>query len=162
MISRKRLRSVLSYDPETGEFVWLKKISKKVVVGKVAGGVNVGGYIVIGIDGQPTYAHRLAWLYMTGKWPKQLDHADGDRQNNRFSNLREANHAENIMNAKLFATNVSGFKGVSWHRGAGKWQASIGLGGKSVYLGLHDTPQDAAAAYINAALAAHPEFARAK
>lgn len=160
MISHEKLKRILNYDKDTGHFTWLVKTSRKVVAGKIAGGTNVAGYTVIGVGGKTYYAHRLAWFYVTGSWPDQIDHSNGDRSDNSWKNLREATYQQNILNSKLAAHNTSGFKGVSWHRGAGKWSAQIVLDGIQKYLGLYETPQEAAAAYMNAALIAQPEFAR--
>lgn len=156
------LRRILSYDPDTGIFRWRVKHSKKVVPGTEAGGVNVAGYIVIGIDGKCYYAHRLAWLYMTGEWPRQVDHNDTIKRNNRWSNLRIATHQQNVLNAKKAENNTSGYKGVSWHKAAGKWSAQIYLNGKSRYLGLFTDPEKAHDAYMAAARKAQPQFARSQ
>lgn len=156
------VRQLLNYDPDTGIFTWRVKHSKKVVAGRVAGGFNVKGYIVIGIDGRCYYAHRLAWLYMTGNWPRQVDHDDNVKHHNWWSNLRLATHQQNVLNAKRADNNTSGFKGVSWHKGAGRWSAQIYLNGKSKYLGLFDDPTEAHDAYLQAAYAAQPQFARSE
>lgn len=160
-MDQEYLKSILSYDAGTGEFRWLAKISNKVIVGGVAGGFNTAGYIVIGIGGRTYYAHRLAWIYTTGAAPRQVDHRDGDRGNNRWLNLRPATNQQNVLNSKRAASNTSGFKGVSWHKGGSKWSAYIILDGRKKHLGLHDTPEAAHAAYLAAAKAAQPEFARA-
>ena len=161
MITQERLREVLSYDDRACTFVWRLKISKKVIVGSAAGGMNASGYIVIGMGGKIYYAHRLAFIYMTGRAPEMIDHKDGDRANNSWANLREATSQQNILNAKLAANNTSGFKGVSWHRGAGKWSAYIILNERKRHLGLFDNPERAHAAYLATARQAQPEFARA-
>lgn len=155
------LRRILKYDPETGVFTWAEKTSRKVLVGSVAGGRNVAGYTVIGIGGKTHYAHRLAFIYMTGSAPDLIDHRDGDRSNNSWSNLRPANSQQNILNAKLAASNTSGFKGVSWHKGAGKWSAYIILDDRKHHLGLFEDAEDAHRAYLDAARKAQPEFVRA-
>lgn len=154
-------KRILDYDPETGVFTWIKKTSKKVVVGSPAGSHIKSGYLVIGINGRLYYAHRLAFLYMEGAIPDLIDHKDGDRSNNAWSNLRPATSQQNVLNAKLASNNTSGRKGVSWHRGAGKWSAYIILDGKKRHLGLHDDVEGAHAAYMVAASQAQPDFARA-
>lgn len=161
MISAERLREVMRYEPDTGSFIRLSKTGRKGQIGSSVGTRNLSGYVVIGIDGGVYYAHRLAWLYMTGDVVHQIDHKDGDRANNRFGNLRPATHQQNVLNAKRAANNTSGFKGVSWHKRSGKWDAHINLNGKKHHLGLFETAEDAHAAYMRAAKNAQPEFARA-
>ena len=161
-LTQAYLREILDYDSETGHFTWRKKISIKVVVGKRAGAINKAGYIVVGIHGTLYYAHRLAWLYVTGEWPDQVDHENNRRGDNWWSNLRLATHQQNVLNAKLAKNNTSGSKGVHWHAKAGKWAASIYLNGCGNHLVLFDDRQQSADAYMNAALSAQPEFARAK
>ena len=161
-LTAKDVRRVLHYDPATGVFIWRVKTAKKVVVGAQAGGLNVAGYVVISVLGQTEYAHRLAWLYMTGERPDIIDHADGNRSNNRWSNLRSASMSQNILNAKIAKNNTSGHKGVSWHKAAGKWSATVWIDGVQKYLGLYETVEDAGAAYEEAVKLRHPEFLRLK
>ena len=94
--------------------------------------------------------------------PKELDvdHRDGDGLNNRRANLRVATVLENQFNARRRKDNASGFKGVSWHRAAGKWYAHISLNRKRFHLGTFDTPEAAHAAYAAASAAFHGEFGR--
>ena len=160
-MEHEHLIRILSYSKATGLFAWRVKYSKKVIQGSAAGGLNSAGYVVIGIDGKTYYAHRLAWFYVTGEWPHQVDHKNGRKDDNRWRNLRLATHQQNVLNAKRAKNNTSGHKGVSWHKGAAKWSAYIILDGKKRHLGLHETPQAAHDKYIEAARAAQSEFARA-
>ena len=161
-ISQEYLRYLFTYDPITGLFRWKVKHSKKVVVGEIAGGKNVAGYIVIGIDGKLYYAHRLAWLFVEGWMPVQVDHEDNVKDHNWWTNLRMATSQQNVLNAKRSDNNTSGYKGVSWHKKAGKWSAQIYLNGRNKYLGLFTDPVEAHQAYMRAAIAAQPDFARAE
>lgn len=136
------LRRILHYDPATGAFTWIKSRGRA-KAGSVAGSVNVDGYIVIA--GQ--YAHRLAFLYMTGEVPPLVDHRDRDTSNNRWDNLRAATKAVNAINSKTSIRNASGLPGVSWHSRSGKWQAHCGR----KYLGVFDTKETAHSAYRSAA-----------
>jgi len=88
-----------------------------------------------------------------------VDHRDGDGLNNRRTNLREATRAQNARNARRSITNTSGFKGVTFHKGAGRWMAQIHVRGRHLYLGLHDTPEIAHEAYMAAARKHYGEFA---
>jgi hypothetical protein len=153
-----RLKDVLSYDPATGMFTWLVELSNKGKVGTTAGYPD-NGYILIGIDTVKYQAHVLAWFYMTGVMPEQfIDHEDGDGQNNRWGNLREAERRQNNANSRLKRHNTTGFKGVTPKKG--KFAAQISRNGVTTYLGLFDKPEDAHAAYMRAAAAAHGKFAR--
>lgn len=161
MLTLARLRELLAYDPETGVFTWrVNRGAKR--AGDVAGNKNcVLGYVLIGIDYRTYLAHRLAWLYMTGEWPAdEVDHWDLDGANNRWVNLREATKGENGANRPAPANNTSGYKGVYWHARAGRWMAQIMKNQRSLYLGLHDTREEAAAAYLAAASKEFGEFAR--
>ena len=89
----------------------------------------------------------------------EVDHRDGDGLNNRRNNIRLASSSQNRCNRKAPSTNTSGFKGVSFHKSAMKWRATICLAGKSKHIGAFDTPEAASAAYIEAAKRLHGEFA---
>lgn len=156
------LHSILRYNRKTGVFTWKAKTSRKTVIGAEAGGIDCAGYRVIGYNGKTYYAHRLAWLYCHGYWPKQIDHKDGNRANNSINNLRECSHAQNIYNAKKAKNNSSGYKGVSWHRSAGKWEAYICADNRKQYLGLFDSAKEASNAYLDAVKKIEPEYVRSE
>lgn len=163
MITQEILKQALRYDPETGLFYWLQDRGSNVRrKGDVAGKPRRRGYSQIWINNQPYNSHRLAFLYMTGNWPKVVDHIDGDITNNRWNNLREC-HGSTLNNANMKrpARNTSGFKGVSWSSRTGKWYASIMVKGRSINLGYHSDKFEAALAYQKAAKFYFAEFARA-
>jgi len=119
------------------------------------------GYLEIRIGGRNYKVHRLAFLYMTGIWPPhEIDHINNDRADNRWANLGMATHAKNICNVPVRKHSASGVKGVSWHSRLSKWKAQISLNGKTRYLGIRDTCEEAAALYADAAVKYHGEFAR--
>lgn len=89
----------------------------------------------------------------------EIDHEDRNPANNAASNLRVATTAQNHRNTRRPKTNTSGFKGVSWHRARGKWRASISVNNRTKQLGHFDTPEDAHAAYLAAAVALSGPFA---
>jgi len=117
-LTAERLREVLRYEPETGVFVWRVRAARRIHVGAVAGNISPSsGYRFIGVDCRLYGAHRLAWLYMTGEWPKhQVDHVNMDCADNRWANLRDATCSQNTANSCVRINNKSGFKGVSWDK----------------------------------------------
>jgi hypothetical protein len=154
-VTAERLRELLHYDPGTGVFVRVARVSGK-RLGVVAGSMTSKGYRQVGIDGGVYLAHRLAWLYMTGEWPaEEIDHRDGDPANNRFDNLRAATHAENQQNRAPPKNSTSGLIGATWQQRSRRWLAQIDAGGRQVYLGLFDTPEEAHAAYLAAKARLH-------
>jgi HNH endonuclease/AP2 domain len=160
-ITRARLRALLHYDRETGEFRWRKRMNARVRAGHIAGTLTRDGYRVIAINGRPYRAHRLAWLYVTGKWCSLvIDHRDGDPSNNRWNNLRRATRSQNSANRRVPRNNASGLKGVSRYQG--RWRATIHKEGRRHYLGIFSTREAAHAAYEAAARKLFGEFARTK
>lgn len=113
------------------------------------------------INGVRYQASHLAWLYVKGEMPsKAIDHINGIRSDNRIINLREATLSQNAMNRIKAANNTSGYKGVSFHKQSGKWQASIKINGKQKYLGLFLSQKQAHNAYVNAAKVIFGEFSK--
>lgn len=163
MITADELRRLLAYDPDTGVFTWRAKSARNSYarVGDVAGWINKKyGYRRISVMATQHQAHRLAWLYVHGEWPAQfIDHVNGDRSDNRFSNLRLATHAENMCNRPKPRTNTSGYKGVSWCRRDRRWRVKIKVNGQHHHIGRFATQDEAHAAYCEAAKKLHGEFA---
>ena len=158
-LTQQRLRELLDYDAETGEFRWRVSQGGKAKAGDKAGCRQPRGYWKIRIDGKDYRPHRLAFLYAHGRFPSQdIDHRNGIRHDNRLSNLREATRSENLANGKVRRL---GLKGVHFHKRQGKWQAQIQKNGKNFHLGTFDTELEAHAAYVQAANQLHGEFARA-
>lgn len=152
-LTQLELKKYLHYDPETGIFTWKIFSNTQVKIGDIAGCLSKkDGYIYIGMKGKLYLAHRLAWLYATGKIPKDMiDHKDGVRNNNRFNNLREANKSQNAQN-RIASTNKnkSGYLGVSLHSSNKKYCAYITVDGKCKNLGSFTTPELAHEAYLTA------------
>lgn len=155
-MNSEKLKELLHYDPETGAFTWIVDRRGKAQAGTIAGCVEPQGYIRIRIKNKLYKAHRLAWLYTYGIWPKdQIDHINGVRNDNRICNLREASNAENCQNADIRSDNTSGYIGVYWNKRTSKWVANIRVDYKLKRLGLFDTPEEAYAAYLKAKEALH-------
>lgn len=145
LITQQGLKKILEYNPLTGNFIWIKKISKKNNIGDIAGCLcNTNNCIVIGINNILYLAHRLAFLYMEGKWPEnEVDHKDHIRSNNKWKNLRKVTHLENGKNVSLHINNTSGYVGVGWFKRDCKWMVTIKVNQKSIYLGLFKNKEKA-------------------
>lgn len=149
-LTRERLRQILHYDSETGKFTRLDRMTAR-TAGTLAGGKGSGGgYVKISIDGKLYLAHRLAWLYEFGEWPSELDHRDRNRSNNRISNLRSVTRGQNCVNGAAMPSNTTGYRGVHFHKGAGRYRAQITKDGCCHSLGYFDDPKIAYEAYRRA------------
>ena len=145
------LRELFHYDPETGVFTRLvTRQGQGARAGDVAGTLKPSGYLTIWICGANHMAHRLAWLYVHGKWPThEIDHIDGNRANNAIANLRDVTRSVNHQNLRRARSDSAhGFLGVSPF--FGKWKARITVNRVFQHLGVFDTPEEAHAAYLEA------------
>mgnify|MGYP000550119348 CR=1 FL=1 len=161
MITQQRLKEVLSYDPETGDFRW-RVTRGRSAAGCIAGCIYRKVYVTIKIDGVMHQAHRLAWLYQTGRLPAgEIDHEDRDGTNNRFLNLREASRSQNGANRGVHRNNKVGIKGVKLMPGnlSKPYSARIQVNGRGIHLGVFPTAEQAGAAYQAAAKQYYGEFA---
>lgn len=158
MITRDELIELLQYDPATGSFTWARDVGYRFKSGQKAGHTHSCGYVVIRIRRRQYMAHRLAWLYMTGDWPSEIDHTNGIKSDNRFSNLRSCTKTQNQANKLKGRTNTSGYVGVAAGY-KGKWNARIRVSGRLIHLGTFPTAEAASKAYMAAAEAVHGEFA---
>ena len=155
------LEKVLRYEPDTGHLFWLVDRPRKTKAGDKAGHENKQGYIEIRYNFKNFAAHRVAWYLHTEQDPRGLtiDHINGDRSDNRFSNLRIATHAENARNKRKSEGMTSKYKGVYWYKRYGKWKATIGHEGKCIHLGYFHDEYEAHLAYCKAAVKLQGEFA---
>lgn len=148
MLNQKELKEYLRYSRKTGEFTWVKSTGSA-VRGSIAGCVNRDGYIQIRVLGVVHKAHRLAFSYVLGDFPRvQVDHRNGVRHDNRWRNLRPATEVENQQNKKAHINAKTGVVGARWRRG--RFYATIRQDGKQLYLGSFDTAEGAGAAYLSA------------
>jgi hypothetical protein len=160
------LHECLDYDPQTGIFRWKKAArTGKNRVGEIAGSVRKSGYRCIGIPGHGQFqAHRLAWIYVYGPTigGAEIDHRDTDPRNNAIENLRLATSSEQKQNKRVQSNNRCGLKGAYYHAAhkGKKWRAQIKVGENLIFLGYFHTPEDAHAAYGDAAVTHFGQFAR--
>lgn len=154
------MKEHLNYDPETGLFTWIKITSKRVKIGDTAGRVSNAGHLGISFMGTRYQAHRLAWGFVYGSVPQDLeiDHIDENKLNNKIGNLRLATRQENSANRGRQRNNKSGIKGVSFNKNSGKWEAYITLNRKRHYLGLFNTKYLAECAVKKERLKLHKDF----
>lgn len=161
--SKEYLDECFIYDRETGTLVWrcrpvshffnkkCQKIMNKRMAGKVAGTIftsNGKSYSVVSISNKRYYAHRVCYIIEHGCLPKEkeIDHIDGNGLNNSISNIRAVSELENRKNKRMHSNNSSGYSGVCFHSGAGKWYARIQINNKQISLGLYSSKDDAALA----------------
>ena len=156
MLTAEQLRDLLHYDPETGQFTWKDSVKGR-MAGQRAGCLFDRGYRRVRVNYRFYAEHRLVWLYVTGEWPRhQIDHINGQRDDNRIANLRDVCRSTNAQNQRKAVTgSATGVLGVQ--RGyKGQFNAYISDSGRSRYLGTYPTPEEAHKAYLVAKRAIHP------
>ena len=174
------LRQLLIYNENTGVLIWRPRSVEAFKDGgktaqhscnawnskfanKPAGCVGAGGYVFIRFDDVLYRAHRIAWKMVYGlDAPADIDHIDGDRTNNKLSNLRLATRTQNCGNRDLSVKNRSGFKGVSWYSKDKKWVAELTYEKKRVFRKYFNDPEEASKAYQEAAEKYYGEYAFTK
>ena len=156
MITQERLHEMFEY--KDGNLY--RKISLgRTKAGDKVGFVNNKGYVSVNIDKKCIALHRIVWVMQHGEMPALIDHIDGNRQNNRIENLRLANRFENAQNKRMHKNNISGVKGISWHRATKKWKAQIFCNYKTYSLGCYKSLEEADEVVSLARDMLHGEFA---
>lgn len=152
---RDELIRLLDYDPETGWFT--NRFSRgRACKGERAGSPTGHGYRKISIDYGRFYEHHLAWLYIYGEWPNEIDHKDGDGSNNAIDNLRVCDRTLNNFNR---IPDDKGLRGAYLDCRNLQWYSKIQVRGQVIWLGNFNTPEEAHAAYLEAADRYAGEFA---
>jgi hypothetical protein len=172
-LTHDQARELINYSPRSGRITWHSRPLSMFpsygawrcwntrYAGQEAGTVKKGhGYIQIAIKGTLYLNHRLAWFWMTGTWPAEIDHRDGDTANNRWSNLRMATTSQNMANRAVRKDNKSGLKGVRLDSRRGTWVMTTQKHGIKVTKSGFPTAEAAYEAYCAAAAKLHGEFAR--
>lgn len=125
------------FEHKDGHLYWKKVMhpNKQYLVGKEVGSIHPTGYRHVTWMGKPHKVHRLIFLLEHGYLPKEIDHINGDRLDNRLENLREATRSENQCNRGALASNTSGYPGVTWHKKSKAWAVRVMKNGKTRALG---------------------------
>lgn len=139
----ERFAKLYTYDPLTG---YIARKKSGMVIGFKN---NPSKYVSTALGGRTIYAHRLAWWYMTGNLPKnEIDHINGNRNDNRFSNLRESTRRENNLNLSIHRNGR--LPGASWEEERKRYRPRIRIDGKYHRLGNYKTAEESNAAYMKA------------
>lgn len=149
-ITQEFIKKRISYDPDSGTFLRIWSSRRSDLVGKLAGRYTKLGYLYIDFGKKHYFAHRLAFVIMTGNFPVgEVDHINGDPRDNRWVNLRDITHKENQQNMhKVMSNSKTGVMGVRFYRGM--YVAQIRFNDKRLHLGTFKTPQEAHKKYIEA------------
>ena len=159
MVPIEELRQLFQYDAETGIVYWAIRPKNRKRIGDAVGHLCKSGYLSTRAGGRAYRLHQIIWAIYYGEWPlTDIDHANGDRADNRIANLRMASRSQNLANARAKGNNK---KGTSWDSRNGMWRARITVNYKEMWLGYFQTEKEAHAAYMTAAIKHFGEFARA-
>lgn len=151
MLTQERLKELFHYDKDVGLFTRLIRTSSRTQVGEIAGGIDGNGYIKIKVDNIKYMAHRLAYFYMIGEWPIEIDHINGIKIDNRWNNLRNGTHKQNMQNRRTpNSNNKNNLLGVNYNKKLNKFTSNITINNNRFHLGVFKTIEEAHNAYIKA------------
>lgn len=157
MVTQERLKEIFDY--VDGNLVC--KVPRSFLkIGDVVGVQRKDGYINVCVDKKIYLAHRLVFMFFYGYFPKEIDHINNIRNDNRIENLREVTHSQNQWNQPKKSNNKSGFKGVDFFKQTGKWRAQITHNSKKKHLGFFSTPEEAHNEYCKAVVFYRKKFAK--
>lgn len=157
IITQSLVKEYFDYNP--GGYLTRKKHIARMKAGTRFGGIDAYGYISGNFLANAIKEHQLVFILHHGYMPKNIDHINRVRHDNRIENIREVTRSQNQQNRPKQANNTSGFKGVSFLSKRGKYLAKINMNYKPHHLGVYDTPEEAHEAYCIAAKRLHGEFA---
>jgi hypothetical protein len=159
MLTASHARRMLRYDRKNGALYWRVKRSERAPIGSRAGAGDIGGHRHVQINRNLYKEHRLAWLIVYGKWPREIDHINGNKSDNRLCNLRVATRSQNNINrVRPPRNNTSGVRGVSYSRVYKKYEVYIGYNNKRIKLGFFKRKSDAMLARRKAEKEIYGEF----
>ncbi|WP_420917555.1 HNH endonuclease [Pseudomonas protegens] len=139
-------RDLFNYDEGAGLLTW-KRSRGRAIAGVQVGALHHTGYWHTYIGKKTYLVHRIIWLMSYGEWPEgQIDHVDGNPQNNRIENLRSVSNQQNSRNRRLKVSNKSGVPGVYWEKRSGRWCAQISTSNGRKHIGYFDSISGAAQA----------------
>ena len=147
MIDHDYVLQMYDYNKETGVFLYKKSAGCR-KAGSVVGWADVSNgisYLITKVKREKVRLHRLAFFYVNGRWPNQIDHINGIGTDNRWCNLREVFDSENNMNTRILKNNKTGIHGVGRYKNR-CWRAYITVKRKQIPLGYYDSFLDACAA----------------
>ena len=154
LYDRENLLKQYAYDPDTGiiKSILTTGNKKRWKAGRIVGSKMKNGYLYITLNRRQILSHRAIWVMVYGVNPDcDIDHINGDREDNRLTNLRLATRGQNNINSLKQRNNTSGHKGAYYDKRRGYWNAEIWVDNKKKYLGGFPTAEEAGAAYLAAA-----------
>lgn len=172
---QSELKALLDYDPTTGTLQWRTRPRSMFLTDRswstwnsryanqiAFTSVDRKGYNVGAIYDQNYRAPRVIFKWMTGIDADQVDHEDGNTQNNRWVNLRDVTGQQNQKNMKRASNNTSGFTGVSWNSQKERWEAKIKVNQRTIHIGRFRSKMDAVIARKRAEIdyGFHPNHGR--
>lgn len=148
----ERIREAFAYDPDTGILTWRIRTSNRAAIGREVGSPDGQGYRILMLDKCLLRSHRVAFAHYHGRWPTGfIDHINGDRSDNRITNLRDVSNAANLQNNwKPQKNSTTGLRGVAITKYPGVFAAEISVNGVRHRLGMFRSVEAAHAAYLEA------------
>ena len=167
-VDQEIARAALDYNPATGVLTWRHRLERSRHWNTRYAGTPAGyrtrqantSYLQVNLNGRKLFGHRLAFLWMTGAMPHEVDHRDMNGLNNSWVNLRPCTRSQNKANRPWQRGAKVETKGVSFTH-TGRYRARIKIMGKELHLGCFATPEEAHAVYVAAAQEHFGEFVHA-
>lgn len=156
-----KIEDCISYNPYTGVLTWSTRVNNSVSVGQTLGTRHNKGYLFFRLNKKFYFCHKVAWFLHYGCWPSgEIDHINGDKSDNRITNLRDVTHLQNMCNTPSRQKTSSKYKGVHIIKTTGKWRATLWNGCSKLHLGVFSCEKEAALAYDTEARKVFGEYAR--